>query len=249
MNLFEFIPGYTTNIYEAGREPALIMLSAFLITFIITRAHTRLSRIYGWGGASIGGVHAHHIVFGLILMAFAGAAEFAFLPQDSSILQLFLAAAFGSGAALVLDEFALVFHLEDVYWEKEGRKSIDAVVIAVGFGVLFLLHSVPLGSSSDLPRQALSLIQFINLIFVIIAAVKGKLYFAVFGVFIPILAIVGAVRLAEPDSIWANKFYPANSKKIIKSRSRYLHYEKVWRSRKEKAWDIIGGKPWRPGKA
>ena len=31
------------------------------------------------------------------------------------------AAVFGLGTALVLDEFALILHLRDVYWANEGR--------------------------------------------------------------------------------------------------------------------------------
>ena len=42
-----------------------------------------------------------------------------------------LAIPFGVGAALVLDEFALLLNLEDVYWAKEGRQSLDAVVLAL----------------------------------------------------------------------------------------------------------------------
>ena len=38
---------------------------------------------------------------------------------------------FGIGAALVLDEFALILHLEDVYWTEDGRTSVDAVFVAV----------------------------------------------------------------------------------------------------------------------
>ena len=40
---------------------------------------------------------------------------------------------YGVGAALTLDEFALWLNLEDVYWEREGRASIDAVML---FGAL-----------------------------------------------------------------------------------------------------------------
>jgi hypothetical protein len=34
--------------------------------------------------------------------------------------------------ALTLDEFAPFLNLQDVYWEKEGRLSIDAVLIFGG---------------------------------------------------------------------------------------------------------------------
>jgi hypothetical protein len=46
---------------------------------------------------------------------------------------------FGAGAALVLDEFALLLRLADVYWQPEGRESLDAVVLAGGFCLLSLL--------------------------------------------------------------------------------------------------------------
>ena len=43
---------------------------------------------------------------------------------------------YGAGAALTLDEFALWLNLSDVYWERQGRASIDAVVL---FGALLLI--------------------------------------------------------------------------------------------------------------
>lgn len=247
MNLLEFIPGYTSTIYNTGRQGALIMLLAFVLTFICTRGYTRIARVTGWGSASFGGVHTHHLVFGLVIAFVGGAAQFAFAPEANSWANILFAAMFGSGAALVLDEFALIFHLQDVYWEDEGRKSVDAVVLGVAFGAIFLLHSTPFGNSSeDLSRIALTIIQIINMCFVLIAALKGKIYFALFGVFIPMLAIIAAVRLAEPDSLWAKKFYKPKGKKLVRSKKRYAHYEKVWRARKEWAWDVIGGKTGRP---
>lgn len=242
MDVFNFIPGYTSSIYETGREPALFVLLSFLITFILTRGYTRLARTTGWGSASFGGVHTHHLVFGLVLAFLAAGAEFAFLPEPG-LAQLFLATMFGVGAALVLDEFALVFHLDDVYWEKEGRKSVDAVIIGSIFGLLFLLHTTPFGGHSPgLPLKILTLIILIDLFFVIIAALKGKFYLAIFGVFISVLSVTGAIRLAEPNSIWARRYYDENGQKIKKSIARYKAYEKKWRPRKEKLWDIIGGK-------
>lgn len=246
MNLFDFIPGYTSGVYDTGREPALIMLLAFVITFLLTRGYTRLARVHGWGSASFGGVHTHHLVFGLVIAFTAAAAEFAFSPEEG-VVRLLLAAAFGTGAALVLDEFALVFHLEDVYWEREGRKSVDAVVLGLAFGFLFMLQSNPFaGPTEDVPYLAFLAVLFVNWVFVIIAALKGKIFLAIFGLFIPLLAQIGGIRLAEPDSIWARKFYKPNSKKMKKTIKRYERYERIWRPRKEKAWDLIGGKPGRP---
>ena len=59
------------------------------------------------------------------------------------------AIAFGGGAALVLDEFALVFHLEDVYWEDEGRQSVVATVLGIAVIVLMLVLTTPAGLHSD----------------------------------------------------------------------------------------------------
>ena len=246
MNWFRFIPGYESFIYSSGREPALLMLLAFIITFIFTRGYTRIARKTGWGSASFGGVHTHHLVFGMVISFVSAALMFSFLPQQGVMLNL-LAIAFGGGVALVLDEFALIFHLDDVYWEEEGRKSVDAVVLGASLGLLFLLHATPLGSSSeDISKWLLTIIQIINLVFVIVSALKGKIFIALFGVFIPFVAIIGAIRVAEPESIWAKKFYKPHGNKMKKTKKRYAHYHKVWRARKEKAWDIIGGKTGRP---
>jgi hypothetical protein len=242
VNLFRFIPGYETAIYESGREPALVMLVAFLITFALTRGYTRIARVRGWGSAHVGSVHMHHLVVGLVLTLVAGALEFAFLP-DEGLFQLLLAAVFGSGAALVLDEFALVFHLDDVYWEGEGRKSVDAVVLSVVLGAVFLLHSAPLGLDTEGPRWIITIGVIVNLCFVLISALKGKLFLATFGVFLAVLALIGAVRLAEPGSVWARRRYPSGSEKMARSLERY---EARWKPLKERAWDLIGGKTGRP---
>ena len=245
MNLLRFVPGYESGVYEAGREPALVMMVAFLITYALTRGYTRIARVRGWGSASVGGVHMHHLVVGLVLAFVAGAVQFAYLP-DEGFFQLLLAAAFGTGAALVLDEFALVFHLNDVYWEQAGRKSVDAVVLAVVLGAIFLLHAAPLGQGGDGPRWLLTVVLAIHLCFVLACALKGKLYFALFGFFNPIVAWIGAFRLAEPGSVWARRRYPPAGHKMQRSEERYARYEERWRPRKERAWDLIGGKTGRP---
>lgn len=243
MNLFNFIPGYNTNVFQAGREPALIMLLAFIFTYIVARGYTRIARRTGWGSASYGGVHTHHMVFGMIIAFISGALAFAFNPEPGPFL-LFLAAGFGMGAALVLDEFALLFHLEDVYWEKEGRKSIDAIVISLLLGVIFLMQTPPLGTGIEDFGVPFSVAVAINLPFLIIAGLKGKIYFALFGLFIPFIALVGSIRLAKPDSIWAKKFY--SGPKRQKSKRRYGSYHAKWSTKKEKIWDIIGGRTGRP---
>jgi hypothetical protein len=246
MNLFDFIPGYESAIFNTGREPAFIMLLAFILTYIGTRGYTRIARITGWGSASFGGVHTHHMVFGLVMAFISAAIVFAFVPDVNGPLFLLMAALFGSGAALVLDEFALIFHLQDVYWEEEGRKSVDAIVLGATFGFIFLLNITPFGTTSEESGGLLSAIVAINLAFVVIAALKGKIFMAIFGVFIPFVAIVSAIRLAEPESIRSKRFY--KEKKLNKSKDRYKLYQSKLKPVKEWAWDIIGGKTGRPPK-
>jgi hypothetical protein len=67
MNLFRFIPGYTEYVYDAGKEPLLLLLIAFLVAFLLTRAYTRIARVRGWGSTHVGDVHMHHVVVGIVL--------------------------------------------------------------------------------------------------------------------------------------------------------------------------------------
>src|SRR5205809_7366544 len=107
MNLFGFVPGYGTYIYDSGREPAFLVLLAFILTLAGTRFYTRMARVRGWGSAIVGDVHVHHLVPGVVLSLVAGGLALAFEPREFWVA--FLAAVFGAGAALVLDEFGCSF--------------------------------------------------------------------------------------------------------------------------------------------
>src|SRR4029434_9613284 len=89
---------------------------------------------------------------GVGLMTVAGAASFA--PMSSALLwRSVLAAAFGVGTALVLDEFALILHLKDVYWTEEGRRSVDAVLLGVALMGMLVLGAPPLGADDVAPGE------------------------------------------------------------------------------------------------
>jgi hypothetical protein len=92
-----------------------------------------------WPGSvtTKGGLHLHHLVWGIVLILVSGFLNFVLRPSSPGLE--ILAAAFGVGAGLTLDEFALWVHLEDVYWSTEGRASIDAVVVAALLGGLIVL--------------------------------------------------------------------------------------------------------------
>lgn len=240
MDIFDFIPGYTRYIFETGREPAFVMLMAFIFTFIIVRTYTRRRKGTPRGRTYINGVHAHHLIFGIVLAFTAGAIEFSFSPV-SAPGTLLLATLFGIGVALVIDEFALIFHLQDVYWDRRGRKSIDAIVITAGFGFLFLLHTSPFQNWLNLPDEFAIFLQISTLILVLIAASKGKMALSLFGIFIPPLAVLAAIRLAEPNSLWARRLYPKNSRQRRRAVKRYEAYRKTWVPIKERLWDLLGG--------
>jgi hypothetical protein len=244
VDLFRFVPGYETSVYEAGREPIFVALLAFLVCFVITRGYTRLARVRGWGSGHVHGVHLHHIVVGIVLALVSGALIIGFEPVDN-VFDLVLCAAFGAGAALILDEFALVFRLSDVYWSDEGRSSIDAVIVALALGLLVLLHVVPFDedTSSDAGRWTLTAIISVQVVAVAVAMLKGKIWTGFGGMFVFLVALVGAVRLAKPRSPWARRFYPPGGERARRAQARQRRHDARWGARTRRLQDLIGGTP------
>lgn len=244
MNLFGFFPGYEAHVYDAGREPAFLMLLAFILTLAGTRFYTRMARIRGWGSAHVGGVHVHHLVPGIVMSLVAGGLAIGLEPSE--VWVALLAIVFGGGAALVLDEFAMLLHLDDVYWTTEGRASIDACMAAVAFLGLAILATFPLPTDHGNDRLARTLGDgLIALIaaFVVVTMLKGKLKLGLFGIVFAPLSIVGAVRLAKPTSIWARRLYPPGSRRLRRSEARFATREERWTSRRDRFYDLIGGAP------
>lgn len=249
------IEWYREVILETGRSGVLWMLIAFVITFAITRGVTRHIRSKPKaegedekglvGDIHIGGVHIHHQVWGILLVLIAAVLEFYYQP-DTPWLEV-LGATFGIGAALTLDEFALWVHLDDVYWSDEGRKSIDAVVIAVCIGAAMLLGTSPFGVDESIADQdgflAAVGVVVVNWLLAIVAVLKGKLIFGLVGLFIPVFSFVGGLRLAKPDSIWARRRYRKRPKKMARSVARYGGKRK---ERMERLRDLVGGAPSTP---
>jgi hypothetical protein len=244
---------YRETIEETGRSGVLWMLIAFVITFAITRWVTRRIRARPAaeegegddggliGDIHIGGVHVHHQVWGILLILVAAVLEFAYQP-DTPWLEV-LGALFGVGAALALDEFALWVHLDDVYWSEEGRKSIDAVVIAACIGGVLLLGTAPFGVDDSVSEQGLvgiSITVAINIGLAIVAVLKGKLASGLIGLFIPILSLVAAIRIAKPDSPWARRRYADRPKKAAKAERRFGPERQA---RLDRWRDLLGGSP------
>ena len=138
---------YRTQIIDTGKQALFLLLVAFIVTFLFIRFSVRMIRagVSWWpGNISSGDVHVHHVVFGMVCMLVAGLLAFAPAGWESPWWEI-LGALFGIGAALVLDEFALILHLEDVYWSERGRKSVDAVVLGAAVTALLVLGVLPFG--------------------------------------------------------------------------------------------------------
>jgi hypothetical protein len=118
--------------------PQVVITFSFVITFAIVRIITHGIR-GGWlpfGNLNEGGDHIHHYVWGIGILIVVGFVELAYHPERlRGVLGMF----YGVAVALILDEFALLLNLKDVYWTSQGRESIDAVVIAAGLLFLALL--------------------------------------------------------------------------------------------------------------
>ena len=232
---------------HAQRE-GFVLLLAFLLSFLFIRTSARLMRspkVPWWPGSvtTDSGLHIHHLVWGIVLMMLAGFLRFSVDPTDpwSEVL----AAAFGIGAGLTLDEFALWVRLEDVYWSDEGRASLDAVIVATVIGGLVLLGMAPFDESDAGPGLTVFVLIGIDVLLCVIAILKGRWLLALIGVFIPITSFAATVRLAAPNSTWARRRYKPGSKKLERSTARFAKAK----ARHARFMDLIGGTPSAPDPA
>jgi hypothetical protein len=254
VNLFGWIPGYTDGIFDEGKEPELLLFLAFFVTFVLTRLYTRLARLYNWGSASAGGVHMHHMVPGVILMAVCGALGFSTIYQNSVAAGI-LAIGFGAGAALTLDEFAMIFHVRDVYWTAEGRASVDAMLMGVALSGLLLVGFAPLDverqSATSSSEAGLFIALAINAAVAAITFLKKKPFMGVVALLVPTIGFFTAGRLAKPGSPWAHWFYEAERGSPRKRAKRQRKLERsirrfeYGRFGRFERWfsDLVGGAP------
>ncbi|MFC4053378.1 hypothetical protein ACFOY4_27145 [Actinomadura syzygii] len=233
---------FDERIVETGRLPLFGFFVAFIVTFVLTRVNVRMIRanVRWFRNVTAGDVHIHHVVFGVVLMLAGGVASLA-VPDGHVRLELAAAIVFGMGSALVLDEFALILHLSDVYWTEKGRASVDAVFVAIAVTGLLLLGVRPFGYDGlglDPGGVALSRLYAAslvgNLALAVITLLKGKIWTGLIGLFVPALLVVGAVRVARPGSPWARWRYDAGSRRY----QRAVRREKLYRR------PLINGKIW-----
>jgi hypothetical protein len=233
------IEGEQTLLSHDGARAGLVLLLAMLLSFLFIRTSARLMRspkVTWWPGSvkTEGGLHVHHLVFGIVMMLLGG--FLLALAPGTPWLEIF-AGLFGIGAGLTLDEFALWLHLEDVYWSEEGRRSVDAVVIAAVVAGLVLLGFLPVSTDSGIP-VIIGTVLF-TLAVAAVAILKGKVVMGVAGMLLLPVGLIGAIRLAKPGSPWANRRYQPGSKKLAKAEKRYGRHT----ARYQRFQDRIAGAP------
>ncbi len=243
---------FDEQVVQSGKLPLAVLFLAFVVTFLLIRLSTRMIRanVKWWpGNVSSGGMHLHHVVFGIIFMLIAGAGGFSTLGNYTPWSELF-AGLFGAGAALVLDEFALILHLRDVYWSEQGRTSVDAVFLASAVFGLLLVGSAPLGANgsgqlpgTDAGAWGLVVIIVVNIGLVVISLFKGKVWTGLLGIFVPLLALVGAVRLARPYSAWARWRYRPDGRKLRRAIRRDGRIRQRFVQLRTRLQDLLAGRP------
>ncbi|GAB3438838.1 hypothetical protein GCM10027570_02390 [Streptomonospora sediminis] len=245
---------FGSTVVATGRLPLFCFFVAFVAGFLLIRMSVRMIRagVRWWpGNLRPGGLHIHHVVFGVGLMMVGGVS--ALLITDRAGVPIAVAAAlFGLGSALVLDEFALILHLRDVYWTEQGRASVDAVFVAVALTGLLLtgirpfgwdqFQAVGPGGWQTTIQSGLLVLTLVNLAGSVISLLKGKIWTGLVGVFVPAISVVAAVRLAVPGSPWARWRYPAGSVKLAQAVRRDTRIRRPLIKAKIRVQELIAGR-------
>jgi hypothetical protein len=237
------------DVIAAGKLPLMLCFVSFVLTFASTRTITRLIRD-GRGpfrNVAVGGTHIHHSVPGVILLM-VGAFTAVGGPGTVGWLS-FSAVAVGIGTSLVLDEFALILHLQDVYWSGEGQLSVEAVsLVAACLGLALVGFSPVQVQGVDKVELSLRIsatgVLVIDACLALICILKGKYRSGLFGLFLPPVGFIGAVRLARPGSIWARHRY--HGKRLEHATRRAAAFDRRWKPLQADWEDFIGGRPSQP---
>jgi hypothetical protein len=201
--------GYRAGIVDTGREPELLLLVSFLLAFgfIRTSAHLIRAQVRWWpGNVEVGGTHIHHMVWGIGLVLAFGYTAIAIEP--GAPWRQLLAVGFGIGMGLALDEFALWLDLRDVYWLPEGRKSIDAVIVAATAGALLLLGVRIWIDLADDTAAVVKLVvtgsATLGILLALVNALRGRYAAAAISLVVPLGGLVLWILLPPRSrSIWA----------------------------------------------
>jgi hypothetical protein len=227
------------DIVESGRLPLLCCLVAFILTFFVTRSFVRYIRYRATTGLApqwwqprniyVGSRHIHHVVVGVVLVMVSGVTMVTIYVDGNQLEFAAAAVLFGIGAALVLDEYALILHLSDVYWEEDGRTSVDAVFAAVAVAGLLVLGLHPLmffiavwhdTTDSLIMRAGVIAGLILTPPLAMVVLLKGKVWTGLIGMFFVVLLVIGAIRLSRPHAPWARWRYNTQLHKMRRALQR-----------------------------
>src|SRR4051812_26778667 len=222
------------DVVEPGKLPLLLALLSFVVTFLVTRTITRLIRA-GKGpfknNVTASGIHIHHSVPGIVLLIVGALGAVA--ASSESPWRGVAAIGVGVGASLVLDEFAMILHLEDVYWTEEGRASVQAVALVSACLLLGLVGMTPFGVNDVDPAEQASRWSVVSgtlftMAMAAICALKGKYRLALVAIFVPPVAYVGAMRVARPGSPWDKRRYRKHPARRARAVRRTEAFDRRW---------------------
>jgi hypothetical protein len=215
---------FQQEIVDTGRLAGFLFFVALLGTFGFIRTSTWMIRkqVSWWpGNVSVGGTHVHHLVWGICAMMMFGYIGVVHQPDSPwwEIVTVF----FAIGMGLALDEFALWVELKDVYWEKEGRKSIDAMIVAGCLaGMLLVGFSSWIKLADDVGEAVFATVGAwgaVGFVLALVCAAKEKFWTALGSLVLWPVGAAGAFRLAKPGSPWARRFY--RDRRLERSHARY----------------------------
>ncbi len=237
---------WQSDIVDGYKGPLMLSFVAFVVTFLTTRTITRLIRA-GKGpfhNVNTDGVHMHHSTPGVLLLILGGFTAVGLPP--GSVLIYVAGLLVGIGASLVLDEFAMIFRLQDVYWTQEGQLSVNMVTLAAACVGLAAVGVSPI-NTHEMPgniavvRIGVVGVLLVHFVLIAVTALKGKYPTALIGLFVSPVAWLAAVRLARPTSPWARWRYGPD--KLAQAQRRAAEFDKRWAPVRRHWDDLIGGTP------
>ena len=111
-------------------------------------------------------------------------------------------------------------------------------MIAFLLGGLVLIGFLPVSTGESVPTILLSVL--VNLAICAIAISKGKVVMGVVGVLVPIVGLIGAIRLAKPHSPWRGR---ASTPRAARSSRRRWPATSGTRARYQRFQDQVAGAP------
>ncbi|WP_336670583.1 hypothetical protein [Tsukamurella sp. USMM236] len=243
---------FANDIVAGGRLPLFSFCVGLIVGFMGIRISVRLIRAnvsWWFGNVKPGGLHLHHMVFGVVLCLGSAIGLIANFDKATQTTAAVLAGVFGLGAALILDEFALILYLRDVYWQEEGRASVDAVFVAIAMSGLLLLGLRPLdlvdfAGFRDSPERAAQIgFGVISLGTAAIVLLKGKIWTGLIGLFFFPLLLIGAIRLSRPGAPWARWRYEQDSRRMLRALRRERRLRRPLIRAKIAVQDLMAGRP------